>query len=49
MGFPGSPGVKSLPCNAGDTSFNPWSGKIPHAVEQLNTCATTTELMGSNY
>ena len=25
------------------TRFNPWSGKIPHAVEQLSPCATTTE------
>ena len=23
--------------------FNPWSGKIPHAAEQLSPCATTTE------
>ena len=23
--------------------FNPWSGKIPHAVEQLSLCKTTTE------
>ena len=23
--------------------FNPWSGKIPHATEQLILCATTTE------
>ena len=23
--------------------FKPWSGKIPHAVEQLSPCATTTE------
>ena len=23
--------------------FSPWSGKIPHAVEQLSPCATTTE------
>ncbi|XP_073657573.1 serologically defined colon cancer antigen 8 isoform X3 [Tursiops truncatus] len=23
--------------------FDPWSGKIPHAVEQLSPCATTTE------
>ena len=25
------------------TRFEPWSGKIPHAVEQLSLCATTTE------
>ena len=24
--------------------FEPWSGKIPHAAEQLSPCATTTEL-----
>ena len=23
--------------------FQPWSGKIPHAAEQLSPCATTTE------
>ena len=23
--------------------FEPWSGKIPHATEQLSPCATTTE------
>ena len=23
--------------------FEPWSGKIPHAAEQLSLCATTTE------
>ena len=25
------------------TQFDPWSGKIPHAAEQLSPCATTTE------
>ena len=29
--------------------FNPWSGKIPHALEQLSPCATTTEPLCSNY
>ena len=24
--------------------FEPWSGKIPHAAEQLSLCITTTEL-----
>ena len=33
---------RSLPASAGD-SFNPWFGKIPHALEQLSPCATTTE------
>ena len=23
--------------------FEPWSGRIPHAAEQLSLCATTTE------
>uniref|UniRef100_A0A8C0CNM8 Uncharacterized protein n=1 Tax=Balaenoptera musculus TaxID=9771 RepID=A0A8C0CNM8_BALMU len=23
--------------------FEPWSGRIPHAAEQLSPCATTTE------
>ena len=39
--------VKNLPTNAGDSGsihgFDPWSGKIPHAVEQLNPSITTTE------
>ena len=25
------------------TWFNPWSGKIPHTMEELSPCATTTE------
>ena len=36
--------VKNLPANAGDTGLIPGPGtKIPHAVEQLNLCTTTTE------
>ena len=31
--------VKNLPAKAGD----PWSGKIPHATEQLSPFATATE------
>ncbi|XP_049557958.1 ATP synthase mitochondrial F1 complex assembly factor 2 isoform X4 [Orcinus orca] len=27
----------------GGHGFEPWSGKIPHATEQLSPCATTTE------
>ena len=38
--FPGGPVVKNPPANAG---FEPWSRKIPYAVEQLSPCATTTE------
>ena len=33
-GLPWCALVKNLPANAGDT-FEPWSGKIPHAPEQL--------------
>ena len=37
--------VKNLPCNAGDTGWNPGRGtKIPHAVEQPSPCTTTAEL-----
>ena len=36
--------VENPPANAGDMgSFDPWSGKIPHAAEQLSLCATTAE------
>ena len=42
--FPGGPVLKSPPCNAGDTGSIPGRGtKIPHAAEQLNPRATTTE------
>ena len=34
---------KSLPANAGGKGFGPWSGKIPHALEQRSPCTTTTE------
>ena len=37
-GFPRGPGVKNLPCNAGDTGLIPgWGPKIPHALEQLES------------
>jgi len=32
-------------CQCRGHRFNPWYGKIPHAVGQLNPCATTTEPM----
>ena len=35
QGFPGGAVVESLPANAGGHGFEPWSGKIPHAAEQL--------------
>ena len=40
--FPGGSVVKNPPANAGDTGSSPGQ-KIPHAVEQLSPCATTTE------
>ena len=30
-------------CRCGGHGFEPWSGRIPHAAEQLGPCATTTE------
>ena len=42
-GFPGGAVVKNPPANAGGHGFEPWSGKIPRAAEQLSPCATTTE------
>ena len=41
-GFPSGSVVKNLLSNAGDKSLI-WSGKIPHAGEQLSPWATTTE------
>ena len=42
--FPGGPVVKNSLCNAGDLSSIPGRGtKIPHATEQLNLGAATTE------
>ena len=42
---PGGPVLKNPPCNAGDKGLIPDQGtKIPRAVEQLSSSATTTEL-----
>ena len=30
-------------CQCRGHGFEPWSGKIPHATEQLSLCTTTTE------
>ena len=47
--FSGSPVVKSLPSNAGDTDSIPVQGtKIPHAAGQLSLCATTKDPACSN-
>ena len=36
MGFLGDAVVKNPPANAGIHGFEPWSGKMTHAVEQLS-------------
>ena len=36
-------------CQCRGYGFDPWSGKIPHAVEQLSPWATTTEPTCCNY
>ena len=41
--FPGGAVVKNPPASAGGHGFEPWSGKIPYAAEQLSPWATTTE------
>ena len=41
-GFPGGTVVKNLSAECRGHGFEPWSGNIPHAVEQLSLCATTT-------
>ena len=47
--FPGGAVVKNPPANAGrGHGFEPWSGKIPQAAEQLSPCATTTEPVSHN-
>ena len=46
---PGSPVVKNPPSSAGERGFDPWSRKIPHAMEQLSPGTTTTEPMRHNY
>ncbi|KAJ8794078.1 hypothetical protein J1605_019070 [Eschrichtius robustus] len=42
-GFAGGAVVKNPPAKCRGHAFEPWSGKIPHAEEQLSPCATTTE------
>ena len=34
---------KEFACQCRRHGFNPWSGKIPHDMEQLHQCATTTK------
>ena len=44
LGFPGGPVVKNHLVVQG-TPFHLWSQKIPHALQQLSPCATTTEAL----
>ena len=32
-------------CQCRRHGFDPWSGKIPHAAEQLSPCTTATEAL----
>ena len=42
--FPGGPGVKNPPCNAGYVGLTPgWGTKISHATKQLSPHTATTE------
>ena len=43
MGFARGSVMKNLPAAAGGYEFNPWSEKIPQAVEQLSSGAVTVE------
>ena len=43
IGLPWWLSDKESACQCRRHRFDPWSGKIPHAMEQLSPCATTTE------
>ena len=42
-GLPWRLSGKEPTCQCRRPRFDPWSGKIPHGVEQLSLCATTAE------
>ena len=42
-GSPGGSVVKEFTCQCRRRRFDPWSGKIPHVLEQLNLCTATAE------
>ena len=48
-GFTSSTVVKNSPANSGDSIFDPWFGKIPHATEQPSPCVSTAEPVNHNY
>ena len=43
LGLPWWHSGQESSCQCRGHGFEPWSGKIPHAAEQLSPCATTTE------
>ena len=43
QGFPWWVSGKESACQCRRHGFDPWSRKIPHALEQLSPCATATE------
>ena len=43
QGLPWWRSGKESTCQCKGHRFDPWSGKIPHAAEQLSLSATTTE------
>ena len=43
VGFPGGAVVEKSACQCRGHGFEPWSGKIPHAAEQLGPWATAAE------
>ena len=49
LGLPWWRSGEESACQCEGHGFEPWSGKIPHAAEQLSPCATTTEPTCRNY
>jgi len=43
LGLPWWPSSKEPACQCRRRMLNPWSRRIPHAVEQLSPCAATIE------
>ena len=47
--FPGGPGVKNLPCNAGDAGPTRLGTNNPHALEQLKPSSSTRESLQQRF
>ena len=45
LDFPSGSVVKKSTCHCRRDQFDSWSGKIPHAIEQLRLYSTTTETL----